>query len=433
MRIPVTVKLLKAFMLGIGFLLCEGSRAQTPLSSEELRSLMAGKTVQFHHAVTGRRGQTYFDPDGTALVGDENLVVAGTWRMGGKDTHCVALDGRESCARVQSNPDGTYSVLANNRTVMTWFAVSAGKPRDGFAATISEFVSFPGLTFPGEIFKPFLPPAADGLPAQTSAILTLPPVNERVPAVVLVHGCGGVSPGQHAWAGVLRRMGVATLIVDSFRNRDVREVCTGRQFVNAASVVADAFHALDFLSEHPRIDSSRIAILGASFGGRAALWTSNNRVRQRYHKGTARFAAHLAFYPASCYVTLADENDVSGAPIRVFHGTADDWTPIGACRAYVDRLRQAGRDAILVEYVGARHSFDVPASPTVRKLPQALNPANCALIERDGKVIDPATGGEWNYLATCLSKGASVGYDADAHRKAIDDVTSFLRTLFRVN
>jgi dienelactone hydrolase len=173
--------------------------------------------------------------------------------------------------------------------------------------------------------------------------------------------------------------------------------------------------------------------MGASFGGRTALWTGYERFRQRYGKGSARFAAHLAFYPAGCNVRLADQMIVGGAPVRVFHGTADDWTSIGPCRAHIDRLRQAGKDAALFEYAGAHHSFDVPGSPTFRNWPEAINPTNCALIERDGRVVDPTTGSEWDADATCNSRGASVGYSAEAHRKAVEDVQGFLKTLFRMH
>ena len=141
----------------------------------------------------------------------------------------------------------------------------------------------------------------------------------------------------------------------------------------------------------------------------------------------------MAFYPASCYVTLVDEAKVGSAPIRVFHGTADDWIPIGACRAYVDRLRQEGKDAALLEYAGARHSFDVAGAPAFRVVPDALNPTNCALLERDGMIVDPASGSEWDIKAKCVSRGASVGYDPDAHRKAVGDVQAFFKELFGMN
>jgi dienelactone hydrolase len=395
---------------------------------------MIGNTVRFHHLATSWRAMAYFDPGGTALVGDEHIVLGGTWRINADGTHCVAIKGssRERCARVQSNTDGTYSPVAGGKPVMTWVAVSKGKPLSGFAAVTSEVVSFSSLTFSGELFKPFMPPVEEGKPTRISGILTLPPGADRIPAVILAHGSGGVSPGQRAWAGTLNKLGIATLIVDSFEGRNIREIYTGKRFVNVASVIVDAYRALDFLAANPRIDAARIAILGASFGGRTALWTSNVRFRERYGKGPANFAAHLAFYPP-CYVTLADEPNVSSAPIRVFHGTADDWIPIAPCRTYVDRLRRAGKDADLLEYAGAPHSFDQPNLPAARTLPDALNPTNCALVERDGQIVDPATGGEWDIGAPCVSRGATVGYDAEAHRKVVEYVQGFLRILFRMN
>ena len=68
--------------------------------------------------------------------------------------------------------------------------------------------------------------------------------------------------------------------------------------------------------------------------------------------------AHLAFYPNNCFIRLADEDRVSDAPIRIFHGAADDATVIDRCREYVARLRDAGKDVALFEYAGAKHWFD---------------------------------------------------------------------------
>ena len=419
-------------LAAVAFVLSGEARSQQVLSAAELEAVMVGNTVRFHNLVTSWRAMVYFDSDGTALVGDEHILLSGTWRINADGTHCVAVGGRQSCARVQSNGDGTYAI-GSGKPAMTWLEVIKGRSPSGFAAIRSEGVSFPSVTFLGELFSPFMPPAEEGKPTTISGILTVPPGEARIPAVVIMHGCGGVSPpAQYLWAGALNKLGAATLIVDSFRNRNVREVCTGSQPINVASVIADAYHALDFIAAHPRIDPSRIAILGASFGGRTALWTSNDRLRQRYSKSATRFAAHLALYPA-CYVTLSDETNITGAPIRIFHPAADDWTPIGACKAYVERLRQAGKDAVLLEYAGARHGFDIVRSPAVRVFPEARNPTNCSLVEKDGRVIDQATGSEWNLGATCFSRGASVGYDAPAHRKVVDDVQGFIKTLFRLN
>jgi dienelactone hydrolase len=83
-----------------------------------------------------------------------------------------------------------------------------------------------------------------------------------------------------------------------------------------------------------------------------AAWPLASRVQR------SRFAAHLAFYPTSCHIRLADEDCVGDAPIRIFHGTADDAAIIDRCREYVARLRNTGKDVALSEYAGAKHWFD---------------------------------------------------------------------------
>jgi dienelactone hydrolase len=54
----------------------------------------------------------------------------------------------------------------------------------------------------------------------------------------------------------------------------------------------------------------RIAVLGFSLGGRTALWASHLRFRHRYKSTLSPFAAYLAFYPTSCHIKLADEDQL---------------------------------------------------------------------------------------------------------------------------
>ena len=166
-----------------------------------------------------------------------------------------------------------------------------------------------------------------------------------------------------------------------------------------------------------------------SFGGRTALWVSHVRFQERYSNKTAQFAAYLAFYPASCYIQLADESKVSGGPIRIFHGTADDWTPIEPCKAYVERLRSAGVDVALLEYPDALHAFD-NSQTSFLTIPTALTPANCAFVEQNEKIIDPETGQEPGIDAPCVRRGVSIGYNAVAHRQSVQDVEAFLKMVF---
>ncbi len=128
------------------------------------------------------------------------------------------------------------------------------------------------------------------------------------------------------------------------------------------------------------------------------------------------------------------EEEVGDRPIRVFHGAADDWTPVAPCREYVARVRRAGKDIALIEYPGARHSFDNPALSASQLWEQALNPTPCAWAERpDGRIIERGTGREADLDSPCFSRGATLGYDPRAHRQAIQDVKAFLSAVFKMS
>ncbi|HEU5323120.1 MAG TPA: dienelactone hydrolase family protein [Methylomirabilota bacterium] len=166
-------------------------------------------------------------------------------------------------------------------------------------------------------------------------------------------------------------------------------------------------------------------------GGTAALYSSLARFQRDWGPPHLRFAAHLPFYP-SCALQLLDEEKVS-APIRIFHGTADDWTPVAPCRDYVERVSRAGVDARLHELAGARHGFDVPTLPGSLLLPRVQNGSRCRLREEAaGVFVDPATGHPPSSEA-CLTLGATVGYDGRAHRAAGAAVKELLGASFRLS
>jgi len=141
----------------------------------------------------------------------------------------------------------------------------------------SERISFQSLTFPGDLWTPFMPLPSEGSPSTVSGVLRLPPGTARLPAVILTHGCAGIRGAELAWATTLDAFGIATFVVDSFAGRSIPEVCTGHHRLNIASVLTDVYRAMSLMAAHPRIDAGRIAIMGLSFGGRTALWASHHR------------------------------------------------------------------------------------------------------------------------------------------------------------
>ena len=293
-----------------------------------------------------------------------------------------------------------------------------------------EIIRFQSATFPGNVFTNFMPAVDEGEPVTVFGILRMPVRVDRVPAVILTHGCGGITGTEADWARELKEIGVATFLINSFAGRDITQICTGQPSMNVASALADVYSALALMASDPRIDASRIALMGFSFGGRTALWANHLRFQERYSRGTSRFAAYLAFYPP-CYINLAEEDRITDSTARIFHGTADDWTPIAPCREYVKRLRNAGKDIAMFEYPAARHGFDNRLSPAYQALPGVANLGRCAFVERQGKLVD-AIGRPTGFDASCVIREASIGYNARAHKQAFTDVQDFLVTHFRL-
>jgi dienelactone hydrolase len=286
----------------------------------------------------------------------------------------------------------------------------------------------------GRITIPTITMAAGGAEEATAITgeLSLPAgATDRVPAVILLHSCSGVTPNLADWAQEVNRMGFAALVLDSFTARGVTELCTGRTPVSIGSRLIDAYRALTLLSVHPRIDPRRIAALGFSHGGWVTLWASQAQFERRFLRANVEFAAHAAFYPAGCNAQLLRETDMAPGPVRIFHGTADDWTPIGPCREWVSRRQAAGRNVSLVAYEGAMHAFDAPFFTPPRRLPDVVNSGRCVVTQQPDGVFVDNEGRPFSGLSSCMTRGGTLGYHPAAHKQSITDLKTFLDESFR--
>jgi len=312
--------------------------------------------------------------------------------------------------------------------VVLALVVLAGCATSGGAVTLAD-----GRTGSFPILTRTLPtrPEMVEQPGTITGDLSLPAGSGRVPAVIVLHSCAGVTPNVTEWARELNRMGYAALVVDSFTGRGVKEICTGHVSVNPGSRLADLFRAQELLATHPRVDPQRIGVLAFSHGGWVALWASQTWYQRRFMRGSlAAPVAFAAFYPVGCNVRLVDETDVSGGAVRIFHGTADDWTTIDHCREWVARRRAAGKNVSIVEYEGALHGFDIPFYARPQRFPDVVNSSACTITQQpDGTFVDEA-GKKFSGASRCMTRGASMGYDARAHRQSIADLQAFLEQAF---
>jgi dienelactone hydrolase len=250
---------------------------------------------------------------------------------------------------------------------------------------------------------------------------------------VLLHGSDGASSSSvFHWGQFLNKMGIATLRLDSFSGRGIGQVAVDQSQLSMFAQVYDAYRAVDALSAHPRIDPSRIAVMGFSRGGGAALYSSMQRFQDFYGPKGTHIAAYLLFYPF-CNVKLIGELDIADTPLRVYFGAADDWNLAAPCRDYIARLRATGKDASITEYPGAFHAFDNPFNRPGQALPNVQNMATCQRREADGKIINMETGKPFTYSDACVKRGATVGYDKAATAAAQAAVKEFLSVVFRLN
>ncbi len=280
--------------------------------------------------------------------------------------------------------------------------------------------------------RQFLTGAKDGRSARIGGILQLPVASEKLPAVVLIHGSDGVGSRENGWAQELTDIGIAAFILDSFTGRGIVETITNQSQLGHLAMIFDAYRALELLAKHPRMDSSRIAIMGFSKGGFVALYSSMRRFQRSYGPTNVEFTAYFPFY-ARCDTPFLEDEDVSDHPIRLFHGIADDYVPIAGCRKYVERLRLVGKDIQLFEFAGAHHAFDNSLYQEARFMPDAELPNLCRLEERPGGVIiNLDTGLPYSSKDACVTRGATLAYNANAHDEARKLVKENLRQALRL-
>jgi len=234
-------------------------------------------------------------------------------------------------------------------------------------------------------------PSADGRTELIGYLFMPEKRAARVPAVVMMHGRAGVysslargrydastiSQRHRAWGTLWAANGYAALLVDDFGPRGYPggfprfSYDTRPDAVNEVTVrPLDAYGALTWLRTRGDIAADRIGLQGWSNGGSAALAAMAAGSGLAPATSLKGFSAALVFYPACRLRGRFDDGYRPYAPVRVFHGTADEETSYRRCRSLVERSQKAGGDIAITLYPGAAHGFDDPGRA------RQSNPAN---------------------------------------------------------
>jgi dienelactone hydrolase len=239
-----------------------------------------------------------------------------------------------------------------------------------------------------------------GAPVRVRAEEFRPSGAPPFPAVVLMHGCHGVSASVRDWGRWLQDRGYVALVLDSWGSRRLGEQCTPGEDLPNTARFDDAIGALSWLHGQPYVAPDRIGIIGWSNGGAFAMAAVNGPSAERAKRRGVEipapgYRAAVGVYPGAC-PSLIHERSVR--PLLILIGGDDDWTDPAECQAMAAEQRAKGADVTIVVYPGAVHYFDVKGQPRV------------FLAEVENR--NAKTG------ACC---GATVGFDAranaDAHRR----------------
>ena len=228
----------------------------------------------------------------------------------------------------------------------------------------------PGLAFsqketPGEsVTIPGLEIAGWGKVDEVRARFGLPAgAKSKVPAVLILHGSGGVDGRGAGYARSLQEAGIATLEITMFPPGSRPGPSVNLTMPHAAA-------ALRWLAGQPNVNRERLGVMGFSWGGQMSVLMASEMVQERLGKDVPKPAAFASFYPVCTNMLrfLAYDQHpfynahtrMGSSPLLIYVGNRDDYEDGGGrCDALVATFPAAAREHTTVRYIeGATHGFD---------------------------------------------------------------------------
>lgn len=178
----------------------------------------------------------------------------------------------------------------------------------------------------------------------------------QVPAVVMLHGCGG-PPGLPE-AGRLSRAGIATLEIEYFTQTPSPGAVSGsfcranvgRDGQRQALPVwlENVSDGVTWLQSRAEIDATRIGIIGWSLGGDVAL---------RAAADDQRIGAVVNYSGSAGFLNPFDDLIPKLPPVLILHGDADPVVGVDASREFQSLLDRYGKDYEIEIVPAGDHSW----------------------------------------------------------------------------
>ena len=173
-----------------------------------------------------------------------------------------------------------------------------------------------------------------------------PAGNGKHPAVLLVHGAGGPLRGLDPYAQQASQLGVNVFVVHYFER-------TGHSWASPRQIhdhfldwLETLCACLDYVAAHPRVDASRIGLLGFSLGAYLSLALASQDQRIA---GVAELFGGAPDYDGFDAATLP--------PVLILHGADDTVVPVAEAEKLERLLKQHNIPHEMKVYKGQGHSL----------------------------------------------------------------------------
>ncbi|MDB4097911.1 dienelactone hydrolase family protein [Flavobacteriaceae bacterium] len=252
--------------------------------------------------------------------------------------------------------------------------------------------------------------------------------NKRYPLIIGVAGSLGWAEHHYEYLKMYQDLGYATFELNSFKSRNITSTVGTQNEITMATMIVDAYKALEKLSNHPQIIKEKVSIIGWSLGGAVALYSAWLPLKNSINK-SLNFASHLAFYPP-CFFDFEDLN-FSKVPIHILIGELDDWTPSEPCNNLVNKLAMSNINVTV--YKDSHHGFDRKGELEINEIGYSFK--DCMFdVNKDGDIL-------MNYLNIpmtnpflqkigflfCVERGVTIGGNKAARTKSFKFAEDFMK------
>ncbi len=229
--------------------------------------------------------------------------------------------------------------------------------------TFTEVPTPPGAYRDGGADHWYRSPAPEGRAVELGVYLPKQPVSSPTPSVLVLHGGDGLRRVHEDLARAYAEAGFIGIVGCWFDQPDAPMIdgavsCTGGPTFKGTEVagVDDLSALVSAVGHLPEVDTSRLAIVGHSYGGAVALMRASDTDAT---EPIVAASSPLASKPACCPLRKGDRYPLDHTasikgPVLVIHGKADPIALVKQAREFV-----AARPATSVQYYPppATHTF----------------------------------------------------------------------------